>query len=146
TAEARSSTTRYYMSLDAVKNAGDTLLIGTRSVPALAVSAFNSGTANVTIPDTTPLGAYYVLACADDRASVVESDEGNNCVASAAVLRVPGTTRGASAVPTPPATATRGSKFSVTDTAQNVSAVGAASSKMRYYLSLDAVKSADDRP
>ena len=52
----------------------------------------------------------------------------------------------ASAVSNPPATAAPASKFSVTDTAQNVSAVGAASSKMRYYLSLNAVKSADDRP
>jgi hypothetical protein len=144
-AEARSSTTRYYVSLDAVKNAGDTLLSGTRSVPALAVGAFNSGTATVTIPDTTPLGAYYVLACADDRASVAESDEANNCVASAAVLTVTRPDLVVSAVSNPPATAARGSKFSVTDTAQNVAAVGAASSKMRYYLSLNAVKSADDR-
>jgi hypothetical protein len=145
TAQARSSTMRYYASLDAVKNAGDTLLGGTRGVPALAVGAVNSGTANVTIPDDTPLGAYYVLACADDRASVAESDEANNCVASAAVLTVTRPDLVASAVSNPPATAARGSKFSVSDTAQNVSAVGAAASKMRYYLSLNAVKSAGDR-
>ena len=145
TAEARSSTTRYSLSLDAVKNAEDTLLSGTRSVRALAVGALNSGTANVTIPDNTPLGAYSVLACADDRASVAESDEANNCVASAAMLTVTRPDLVASAVSNPPATAARGSKFSVTDTAQNVSAVGAASSKMRYYLSRDPVKSADDR-
>ena len=30
------STTRYYLSLDGVKNAGDTLLVGTRAVPGLA--------------------------------------------------------------------------------------------------------------
>jgi hypothetical protein len=45
----------------------------------------------------------------------------------------------------PPATAPRDSKFSVTDSAQNVGAVASASSKVRYYLSLDAVKSGDDR-
>ena len=145
TAEARSSTTRYYLSLDQVKNAGDTLLGGTRSIPTLAVGAVNSGTANVTIPDNAPLGAYYVLACADDRAVVVEPDEANNCVASAAVLTVTQPDLVASAVSNPPATAVRGSKFSVTDSAQNVGAVGSASSKVRYYLSLDAVKSADDR-
>jgi len=77
--------------------------------------------------------------------SVAESDEANNCVASPAVLTVTRPDLVASAMSNPPATAPRGSKFSVTDTAQNVSAVGAASSKMRYYLSLNAVKSADDR-
>jgi hypothetical protein len=101
----------------------------------LAVGASNSGTANVTPPDNTPLGAHYVLACADDRASGAERDEANNCVASAATLTVTGPDLVASAVSNPPATAARKSTFSVTDTAQNVSA-GPVSSMMRYYLSL----------
>jgi hypothetical protein len=144
-AEARASTTRYYVSLDQVKSAGDTLLVGTRSVPTLAVGAVNSGTAKVTIPDTAPLGAYYVLACADDRAVVAETNEANNCVASASVVTVTQPDLVAGAVSNPPATAKRGSKFSVTDTAQNVGAVKSGASKMRYYLSLNAAKSADDR-
>jgi hypothetical protein len=145
TAESRSSMTRYYLSLDGVKDAGDTLLIGTRSVPRLPVGMFDSGTATVTIPDATPVGDYAVLACADDRAVVEETDEANNCLASAAVLTVTRPDLVASAMSNPPATAARRSKFAVTDTAQNAGAVAAKASKMRYYLSLDAVKSADDR-
>ena len=120
---SRASTTRYYLSLDPVKNAGDTLLTGTRSVPTLAVGAVNSGTATVTIPDNAPLGAYYVLACADDRAVVVETRRGEQLRGSAAVLTVTRPDLVASAVSNPPATAARGSKFSVTDSAQNVGAV-----------------------
>jgi hypothetical protein len=145
TVPSRASTTRYYLSLDAIKNAGDTLLTGTRNVPTLAVGAVNSGTANVTIPDAAPLGAFYVLACADDRTVVEETDEANNCVASAAILTVTRPDLVAGAVSNPPSTAARGGKFPVTDTAQNVGAMGSGSSKMRYYLSLDALKSADDR-
>jgi subtilase family serine protease len=36
----------------------------------------------VTIPTATPQGTYYLLACADDLAAVVELDETNNCRAS----------------------------------------------------------------
>ena len=51
------STTRYYLSLDAVKGAGDTLLAGSRGVPGLAAGASQSGTVTVTIPAATPLNS-----------------------------------------------------------------------------------------
>ena len=78
------STTRYYLSLDAVKSAGDTRLTGSRGVPALAAGASHSGTVTVTIPAATALSTYFLLACADDLGAVAESNEGNNCIASAA--------------------------------------------------------------
>ena len=37
------STTRYYLSLDGLKNAGDTLLTGSRAVPGLAAGASQFG-------------------------------------------------------------------------------------------------------
>jgi subtilase family serine protease len=46
------STTRYYLSLDVTKNAGDTLLTGSRSVPGLATFVTHSGT--VTVPSRRP--------------------------------------------------------------------------------------------
>ena len=36
----------------------------------------------MTIPSATPPNSYFLLACADDQNSVVESDEANNCIAS----------------------------------------------------------------
>ena len=53
------STTRYYLSLDAVKNAGDTLLTGSRGVPGLAAGASQSGTVTRDHPRGHP--AQYLL-------------------------------------------------------------------------------------
>jgi hypothetical protein len=139
------STTRYYLSLDPVKGAGDVLLVGSRSVPGLAAGAVKSGALNVTIPASTPLNSYFLLACADDLAKVAESDETNNCVASpTAAVTVTRPDLVENTLSAPPATKARGTSFPVTDTVQNLGAVGSVSSTTRYYLSLDAVKSAGD--
>ena len=63
---AGASTTRYYLSLDTVKNAGDVLLTGTRTVVSLAAGATSTGSKLVTVPLGAPAGTYYVLTCADD--------------------------------------------------------------------------------
>jgi hypothetical protein len=148
-AGAGSSTTGYYLSLDAVKSGGDVLLTGTRSVPALGVGASDTGSTTVTVPGGTVADTYFLLACADDTGVVVESNNGNNCIASATTVEVQG---GGSpdlvvtAVSNPPATAPVGGAFSVTDITGNQ---GAAStlikSKTRYYFSTDATKSANDK-
>jgi len=150
-ATAGASTTRYYLSLDAAKGAGDTLLTGTRAVPALepiptlTATGTHSGTVTVTIPAATPLNTYFLLACADDLNAVAESNEGNNCIASAtATVTVTRPDLVENTVAAPPATKARGGTFSVTDTVQNAGAVASGASTTRYYLSLDAVKSAGD--
>jgi hypothetical protein len=48
------SATRYYLSLDAVKSAGDLLLTGSRTVPGLAAGASHTGTVTLTIPTRHP--------------------------------------------------------------------------------------------
>jgi PKD repeat protein len=88
TATAGVSTTRYYLSLDTLKDSGDKLLTGSRAVPSLAPGAQSSGTLNVTVPTTTALGSYFLLACADDTQVVAENDETNNCKASATTVTV----------------------------------------------------------
>ena len=139
------STTRYYLSLDPVKGVGDILLIGSRAVPALSAGAVHSGTVTLTVPPTTPLATYFLLTCADDVPRVAESDEANNCLASpAAAVTVTRPDLAVTAVSSPPATKQRGTPFPITDTVQNAGAVPSAASVTRYYLSLDAVKSAGD--
>jgi hypothetical protein len=66
-----------------VKNAGDVLLMGTRAVVALDPSASSSASRLVTVPLATPIGTYYLLACADDTGKVTENDNANNCRSSA---------------------------------------------------------------
>jgi subtilase family serine protease len=85
---AGASATRYYLSLDPVKSAGDRVLTGKRAIPALAAGASHSGTVTVTIPKSTPLSTYYLLACADNANTVLETDEKNNCTASSSTLTV----------------------------------------------------------
>ena len=58
------------------------------TVPALGAGATSSGSATVTIPATTAVGPYYLLACADDTGAIPETNESNNCRASAATVQV----------------------------------------------------------
>jgi hypothetical protein len=83
------SSTRFYLSLDAVKGSGDILLDGVRTVPPMP-SGTTSGTAAtmLTIPSGTPSGAYYLIACVDDLGEILEGNEGNNCLASVTTISV----------------------------------------------------------
>jgi subtilase family serine protease len=83
-----SSSTRYYLSADTVRNTGDILLIGARTVPILGPSASSSASVAITIPSTTLPATYFLLACADDTKLVAESNEANNCGASGTAVVV----------------------------------------------------------
>lgn len=85
---AKSTKTQYLLSRDTVRGAGDVLLSGSRGISDLAAGAGNSGAAKLTVPKTTALDSYFVLACADDAKAVTETDEGNNCRASAGTVTI----------------------------------------------------------
>ncbi len=141
---AGASVTRFHLSTDALRGAGDTLLTGSRAVPALGPGAASAGTTGVTVPLTTRPGVYFLLACADDTAVIAESDETNNCRASTGSVQVLGADLAVTALTDPPALSGPGSLFAVTETVQNLGAVTAAASVARYYLSADALKGAGD--
>ena len=71
------STTGYYLSTDNHLDAGD-ILIGRRTVPALAAGGSSLASAPAIIPVGTVPGAYYILAVADYPKVIVESNESNN--------------------------------------------------------------------
>src|SRR5262249_51833341 len=135
--------TRYYFSPDKLKDSGDTLLSGNRGVPLLVPGATNSGGRIVTVPTNTPLGTYFLLACADDTKVVIETNENNNCVASQTSVVVTRPDLVETSVSDPPATATPGASFQVSDTTQNSGTVSAGASTTRYYLSPDAAQGND---
>jgi hypothetical protein len=58
------------------------------AVSALNPGKLSTGTVAVTVPSSTPRGTSRRLACADDLSAVAESDESNNCVASAVTIEV----------------------------------------------------------
>ena len=142
---AGASRTQYFFSLDGVKNTGDRPLSGARAVPALAAGGFSRATINVTIPGGTPFGTYFLLACADDAAAVLETDEFNNCQASTTVeVGRPDLTT--TALSEPPPSVIRGSSISITDTVLNPTAFNVTGTfRVQYYLSLDVLKNGGDR-
>jgi subtilase family serine protease len=142
---AKASTTRYYLSTDTTKNSGDKVLTKTRSVPVLEPGAVSTGTVTVTVPTNTAFGTYYLLACADDTGLVVESNEANNCIASAAQVEVTAPDLMETSVSDPPALVAIGGSFSVTDTVINQGPVSAKASTTRYYLSTDTTKNSGDK-
>ncbi len=87
TAPARSSTTGYYLSTDAHRDAGDVRLAGVRKVGKLRPGRKSTGTVTLTVPRTTRGGLYRVIACADITRRVRERRERNNCRGARSVLR-----------------------------------------------------------
>lgn len=138
------STTRYYLSLDHVKSGGDILLTGSKAVASLEPGAASGGSATVTVPASTPLGSYFVLACADDTNAVAELDETDNCGPSFSSISVTLPDLLETPLSSPPSSANPGNRFTVTDRVQNLGSVGAGTSTTRYYLSTDTIKSAGD--
>jgi hypothetical protein len=84
---AAASRTTFYLSVDRQKSAGD-LLLGFRDVPALGPHRTSKKTVSATIPTGTPVGSYYIVACADDPDKVLESSETDNCQATGNYLKI----------------------------------------------------------
>lgn len=126
---AAPTTVAFFLSLDGSVGAGDVPL-GGRAVPALAAGATNSGSTELTIPSTTPIGSYYVIALADGGNAVVETSETNNSYARSIKI---GNDLIVSALTV--AAGGSGLSFIATDTITNDGAAAAPSSVTRFYLS-----------
>jgi len=81
TGSADPSTTRFFMSTNAVWDAADTPLAESQAVPTLAPGALAPDSVTVTIPSTLVAGGYYVIAKADAYDGLFESNESNNNLA-----------------------------------------------------------------
>jgi hypothetical protein len=144
---APASTTRYYLSSDKVKSAGD-ILLGQRSVPSLTPGSSHTPSAavTVTVPTSTATGTYHVIVCANDLQPIAEVDTTNNCMASNGTVKVTLPDLRATSVSNPLTPAPPGQSFTVTDTVQNAGVVPAGATTTRYYLhaATNNVKSASD--
>jgi hypothetical protein len=87
-AATEQTTTSYRLSADARKSAGDFRLVGNRAVPELEAGVSSTGRRLVRVPSTTPVGDYYLIACADESRVVLEGNERNNCRVSTFTVRV----------------------------------------------------------
>jgi subtilase family serine protease len=136
---AGASTTSFYLSTNFSLDASD-VLIGTRSVPALAAGATHSATTTVTIPAETQFGTYYLLVSADSANVVNESAETNNT--SYGITRV-GPDLTVSGL-TAPASALAGATIAIADIVKNVGGGSAGASTVRFYLSTNFTLDAAD--
>lgn len=87
-ATADASVVRAYLSFDAVRDSDDLRLTGQRKVAKLRKSATSSASTALLIPMNTPAATYHLIACADDKKQVQESNESNNCTTSATTIDV----------------------------------------------------------
>jgi subtilase family serine protease len=139
-AAAAASTTRYYLSVSGLKN-GARQLNGSRAVALLAPGATSTGSVTVNVSPGTASGTYFLLACADDKLVVPETNENNNCTSSTNQVTVSAPDLTDNSVTDPPGTIVDGGAFSVTDTVQNNGTASAGASTTRYYLSTTGSKS-----
>ena len=87
-AKARKSTTRFYLSPTAKKSPYAVLTDGSQSLSALRPGAAKSAKPSLKIPLQAPLGVARLVACADDKAAVKESNERNNCKVASSSIEV----------------------------------------------------------
>lgn len=137
--DAAASSTSFHLSTDGTLGTGDVLL-GDRAVPDLGPGATNAGSTTLTIPATTAVGAYFVLASADGDLAVPETLETNNSIARAVQIG------GDLVVSTflAPSTAGPGSTIAVSDTTKNQGAAATPESATRFYLSVNSSFDAAD--
>ena len=134
------TTTSYYFSSNPSFDGGDVML-GGRSVPAIAAGASHTGSATVTLPPDLAAGTYYIIARADSSNAQAETQEQNNDYARSfqvgADLRVTALSA--------PATAGAGAATVVSDTTANQGAATVPASMTRFYLSANAAFDPADR-
>jgi subtilase family serine protease len=121
---APASTVAFYLSTDA-RPGGGVRLAETRAVPALAKGRTSTGATRITIPSDTPPGTYFLLAVADDRRVVDESDEGNNARVAARAIAVKRPDLTVRSVTTKPARGVAGMNVKVRHVVRNVAAAPA---------------------
>ena len=137
---AGSTKTAFYLSNNAVLDAGDPLL-GNRVIPQLAADATSTGTTSVQIPQGTTTGTYFLFAKSDVDGQVTESSETNNA-SFGVVIRVGPDLTVASV--TGPGTAATGSAVTLNDTTRNSGGGAAPASSTKLYLTTNLSVDAGD--
>jgi subtilase family serine protease len=107
----------------------------TRSVASLAAGASSAGTTTLTVPASTPTGAYYVCAMADSDSTVSESNETNNSLCTGTAIQVSGSDLIMTAVTPNAATVNQGKTLSVTNSAKNQGLLSAGAFRVGFHLS-----------
>jgi subtilase family serine protease len=136
---ADASTTQFYLSSNSTLDGSD-VPIGSRDVPGLVPGETSTASTLLTIPADTAVGAYYVIARADDAGAVAETQEGNNVSARSIQVGADLAVTALSA----PTTAGAGLGMTVSDTTRNQGGGSAVASTTALYLSTNGILDAGD--
>lgn len=82
------ATVRHYLSANAVRDASDPPLIGTRRVGPLAPNASTAVAFDLTVPSTVVAGSYFVVTCAENLDPDRDASATNDCRATASPIQV----------------------------------------------------------
>lgn len=134
------SSTRFYLSLNYLLDAGDVALQA-RPVGPLAAGASAAAVTNVTIPANTTTGRHYLIAKADDANAVLESSKTNNT--RYAIVNI-GPDLYMSALSTSSRAAATGGQIAVTATTANKGSGAAGASTSAFFLSSNTTLDAGD--
>ncbi|WP_167291179.1 CARDB domain-containing protein [Hymenobacter busanensis] len=141
---AAATVVSYYLSQNAVFDAGDQLL-GTSSGGTLNNGASVTRNNNVTVPTNVASGTYYLLAIADPSGAVVETNEQNNAAAPIAITVIGANPDLVVSSPTvSPVSVSAGANVATTCFFENSGPVAAGAHGLGYYLSTDATFSSND--
>lgn len=140
---AKSSTTKFWLSSDRTLSNND-ILLGSDTVPPINVGQSRVESASFTIRATQPAGRYYVLFQADANQQISENNENNNILASAQITlksKLPDLT-----LPTlnAPARANAGSTITINYTEKNQGLGNANNHQTKFYLSQDKIIDSND--
>ncbi len=140
TGSADPSTTRFFVSTNAVFDATDEVLQEAQAVPVLAPGMLLTSSVTVGIPSDLPAGSYYLIAKADADDVLLESNESNNTYA-----------RGFSVGPdlvvstvSVPAAAAPGATITATYTVKNQGTTAAGASTLEFFWSTNISLEAGD--
>lgn len=140
---ASSSNVGYYLSADAIWDAGDTYL-NVSTGTSLNANSSSYRSATLVIPGATTPGSYYILYYADYSNVIVENVETNNVVAVAITVMTPITDLVIQSQTATPLSVASGGTVTATCYIYNQGNVSVTSSNVGYYLSTDAVWDAAD--
>lgn len=144
TVATAASTVNFYIGAGTSRAAGD-MALGSRNLDVLAPGASATVQLTATVPAAIPLGAWRVVAVADEDDLIVEINEANNTGASS-VLTVnppPAPDLDLTAL-SAPAGVQAGSALALPNTVANVGTAAAGALTIRFYLSTDDTLDAGD--
>jgi len=121
TVDVDQSAVRYFLSPSTTRGPDAVPLEPQRNTGAIPAGGTSTGTVTGSVPSVAP-GTYFVLACADVSDQILETDDTNNCTASAnpVMVMVAVADLVVDSVTSPPATLAVGDPVSLTDTTRNV--------------------------